>query len=273
MRNMMKRLIFALFLPLFAAVSLSFGASLEEQLCAAIKKNNVQLFLELLDKGADIWKPLPNGKTAGDCSKDTKWIKMAGKHRGRGLAEADIDKLDPLPAPEVPPVDPSIVELCDAAHKGDIGLVRRLIGAGVKVNGQASGGYTALMEAAFRGHVDIVGYLLQHGAAAGIVESNGRTALILTLGRKGAEASHRVALYRCAEMLLKNRADPNQRQDAGLTPLMFVARDGDAEMARLLLKYGADPLARTDRGTTAAAFAQKYGHQEVLDALKSSASP
>jgi ankyrin repeat protein len=48
--------------------------------------------------------------------------------------------------------------------------------------------------------------------------------------------------------LLEAGADPNVRQQGGLTPLHAAAHHGDTELADLLLKHGADPELADDSG-------------------------
>ena len=45
-------------------------------------------------------------------------------------------------------------------------------------------------------------------------------------------------------------ADPNVRQETGLTPLYWAVGCGDAEICRLLLEAGADAEALNEKGLT-----------------------
>ena len=55
---------------------------------------------------------------------------------------------------------------------------------------------------------------------------------------------------------------------AGMTALMFAARDSNNEMIDLLLAYGADKTILSDEGKTAYDYAIEYGHTEIAEMLK-----
>lgn len=77
------------------------------------------------------------------------------------------------------------------------------------------------------------------------------------------------ALYRdvaTTRRLLEMGADPNARNDAGATALMWAV--DDAETTRLLLERGADPNVRSLDGRTALFLASaRYGATDVVSAL------
>ena len=50
------------------------------------------------------------------------------------------------------------------------------------------------------------------------------------------------------QILLKNGANPNIRNNHGKTPLQIAAKENDSESVRLLLKYGADPNIADKKG-------------------------
>jgi ankyrin repeat protein len=71
-----------------------------------------------------------------------------------------------------------------------------------------------------------------------------------------------------AEALLAKGANPNAKQQAGVTPLHQAAHNGHAEMVELLLAHGADTHARTDDGRSPLAMAIETGKREVIDLLR-----
>ena len=166
--------------------------------------------------------------------------------------------------------------LLDAAGKGQLALVEKLLRDGAQVNASDSGGITALHYAAAGGSLEVVQALLSAGAdvnartkedvtplmsAVGspysknevalalinagadidIADSNGETALWTATG----ESSNQVV-----EALLKEGANPNVRAYGGNTPLHMAALNGFVEKVRLLLKRGANPAIRNDAGQT-----------------------
>jgi len=70
--------------------------------------------------------------------------------------------------------------LIDAAGRGDLPSVKRLINKGAAVNAKDKDGWTALMDASFgAGHREVVELLLAHGADVNAKNNNGDTALSL----------------------------------------------------------------------------------------------
>jgi ankyrin repeat protein len=74
--------------------------------------------------------------------------------------------------------------LARAAEDGSLLQVRALLEAGVSPNATSDDGFSALMWAAARGHVEVVQVLLDHGAERDVLTTKGRTALDLA-GQEG----------------------------------------------------------------------------------------
>lgn len=70
-----------------------------------------------------------------------------------------------------------------AAGEGKLSAVRYLLDEGANVNARENLGHTALAEAAYYGHVDVVKELLLHGADINAVSDDG-TALDIAISRK-----------------------------------------------------------------------------------------
>ncbi len=76
------------------------------------------------------------------------------------------------------------------------------------------------------------------------------------------------ALYGDADsvrLLLEQGADPNIKNDAGATALMWAV--DDLEKTRLLVEHGADVNARSDDGRTPLLIAVRFGNIEVVKLL------
>lgn len=151
-----------------------------------------------------------------------------------------------LALPERPPA----IMLC--ARSGSAEGVRLLIARGAEVNAREPlRQQTALMWAVAQRHVPVVRLLLAHGA-----DVRARSAVT---------------------PVMVNRGDPNDIYTVvkgevpfgGSTPLLFAARQGDAESASLLLNAGADPNDTAPDGTSALVVAVHSGHQPVATLLLS----
>ena len=162
----------------------------------------------------------------------------------------------------------------------------------------------ALTLAAWRGHVDVVDYLLRNGADPNRRDNFGVAALHKAVGhghlraalrilgdggcdvdlRVGDVASvvppsyravsrHQTALHvacypvpnaKLAAALLRYGADPNKRDDAGNTPLHYACGACDVAVARLLTRAGADTTVENGDGRTPGDVVPAEGCNEGL---------
>ena len=109
-----------------------------------------------------------------------------------------------------------------AAIKGNLDLVRRLVERGAAVN---QAGWNALHYAASGPEPQVVAWLLERGAALEARSPNGTTALMMAAGY-GAEKS--------ADLLAARQADPDVRNDRGLTAADFARAAGREALAKRL---------------------------------------
>src|ERR1044071_6146667 len=109
------------------------------------------------------------------------------------------------------PVDEALL---NAAFKGDLGEVNKLIKREADVNAVNSGGFTPLIAAAEKGHQKIVALLLTHGAEVKQATTDNGTTPLLVAVEKG---------YRkIVGMLLTHGAFVKPATtDNGTTPLSF----------------------------------------------------
>ena len=175
--------------------------------------------------------------------------------------------------------------LCDAAKKGDVDEVRRLLDGGANpdrsqpLSPDFPMPETALLHAIREEHIEIVKILLEYGAnpnwlkpcpacysklepLIGVAqyEEKGKekiVAMILILGgftpliKASAHGK-----FEIAKILLEGRANPNQANKEGFTPLIVAAMRNKPNTAVLLLDNGADPNL-TYEGETALDIAQR----------------
>ncbi len=173
--------------------------------------------------------------------------------------------------------------LIDAAERGDVAAVRRLLTAGADPDGR---GYKVNSVPLTRAKSpEIVELLLAAGADVNAVDSVGTTPLGWAVGlgkmenvrcllRAGADVSpnppatpplfHASNLGMAAQLIAAG-ADVNQGSAAEGTPLMRAAARGNRELAELYLGLGADVNARDGRGNTALHVARS---ESMVDLLK-----
>jgi len=151
-----------------------------------------------------------------------------------------------------------------AAYRGDVEAMRQFLDDGFPVNAGNEVGYTALMGAARGASLEVIRFLLAHGAQAELADKRGYTALHWAVAQPVRDASRQVA---CLSALLDAGAAPNAQNEEGITPLMNAAWFGCLESVRELLRRGADPLLRDNKGKTARDAASERRHKDVEQLL------
>ncbi len=173
----------------------------------------------LLLAGADVHAKDKEGDTPLDNA-------LSGGHR-------DVAELiKTLAGKSRPAVDEELnSEFRVAAGMGQMGRVQNLLKQGADVNSRAPSagavpaGGTALMLAAARNHLEMVKFLISHGAKVDQADQGGGTALIYGVwkGYKGVVA-----------VLLENGADVHARTRDGRTPLSVAKQYGYTEIEEML---------------------------------------
>jgi ankyrin repeat protein len=119
-----------------------------------------------------------------------------------------------------------------AVGSGNVKLVRALLAAGADVNARAADGYTALHAAAVDREVNIVELLLASGV----------TPLMCSVGSPYGDAKVSLALIRAG-------ADVNAADLNGEAAFWIAATSSPLEVVEEMLKKGADPNVRYPRST------------------------
>lgn len=116
-----------------------------------------------------------------------------------------------------------------ACYKGHLDMVRFLLEAGADQEHKTDEMHTALMEASMDGHVEVARLLLDSGAQVNMPTDSFESPL--TLAACGGHVD-------LAMLLLERGANIEEVNDEGYTPLMEASREGHEEMAALLLSQG-----------------------------------
>jgi ankyrin repeat protein len=174
--------------------------------------------------------------------------------------------------------EPTKPTLYDAADRGELEAVKRLLASGVKPDDQRNKfGSTALMRAGFRGNLEMMTFLIAQGADVN-AEDNGLVDLIE--GRRAnsvlddaADGGHLDA----TALLVEKGANVNHKGIFGMTPLHHAIEfggsranhdgGGSKEISKLLLDKGADVNAKCYQGHTALMLAVSKGNQEIVELL------
>ena len=149
--------------------------------------------------------------------------------------------------------------VADAAEKGDLATVRKLIQEKADVNAPQADGATALQWAAYRNDGPLADALI--AAGADIKKAN----------REGATPMYLASIQGSAPMierLLKAGADPNEVGPDGVTPLMLASRAGNLDAMKVLIARKANVNGKEElRGTTPLMWAASEDHPEAVKLL------
>jgi len=141
-------------------------------------------------------------------------------------------------------------ELEEMATGGELGRLR---------NFQNHYGDSALILAAWYGHLDIAKLLLDVNADVDIANCDGNTAL-----NCAAYRGH----HQMVELLLIEGSEVDVQDNVtGKTALIKASYGGHTKVVTMLLEAEADPDAVDSQGYGALAFAASFGHREVLQGL------
>ena len=151
----------------------------------------------------------------------------------------------PLPSRPLRPAD-----LPQAAQRGDIAAVERLLDLGLPIHAIDAQGCTALLRACGGGHLALVTLLLDRDADAALAATSGATCLSAALSMKHADV---------LRVLLDRGAAPDQPLPGDITPLMIAAGLGQPHAVSSLLAHGADATRRDTHGGTALHAAAQFG--------------
>jgi ankyrin repeat protein len=119
-----------------------------------------------------------------------------------------------------------------ASYKGHIDVVRVLLDHGANVN-TLDKKKTPISSACRGGHPEIMRLLLEHGADVDVGADSDDDDLVLHLASKAGQAE-------VIQLLLRHNADVNAGGFMGWTPLHGASDSGHAKVVQLLLDHGAD---------------------------------
>lgn len=147
----------------------------------------------------------------------------------------------------------------EASSLGEIEAIKSLILQKTSiVNEFSPDGFTALGLACFFGHVEVVKLLLLEKANPNLSSANSFKVTPL-------HSACAISNFEIANLLIRNGADVNARQQQGVTPLHSAAYNGKIELVKLLIQNGADTSAEMENGKTTADIAIEKEHKEIAE--------
>ncbi|NXY47197.1 ASB3 protein, partial [Ceuthmochares aereus] len=148
-----------------------------------------------------------------------------------------------------------------AVESGHIDIVKFLIQHGANVKGPHSwSGWNSLHEASFQGYTEIMKILLEKGASKECKDSFGITPLFVAAQYGKLES---------LRLLVSHGAEVNCQAKDKATPLLIAAQEGHTECVELLLSKGADPnlYCNNDNWQLPIHAAAQMGHKRILELL------
>lgn len=152
-------------------------------------------------------------------------------------------------------------EMLFAVRTDNINELKNLVEQGVDISWQDSKveGVTALHEAAQKGNIEILKYLLQNEANINSKNRNGLTPLHVA-----AYFGENVIV----NTLIEQGAEVNAKARDNITPLHAAASMGHQDTVELLINKGAEVHAKSSKdGSTPQDFAVRKGYQDIADTL------
>uniref|UniRef100_A0A915BBV4 NADH dehydrogenase subunit 1 n=2 Tax=Parascaris univalens TaxID=6257 RepID=A0A915BBV4_PARUN len=145
-----------------------------------------------------------------------------------------------------------------AARTGQDAIVRHLI-FDSDLDDIDFDGWTALLNAAYEGHVDVANLLIDAGASVDFPDLMGWSPLMWAVYKNRID---------CVELLLRHKAHVNLiDEEDGLTPLIVASGRGYTNIVEQLLAHGAQVNACDKFGSTALIWAARKGHKSVVEQL------
>ncbi|MBD50837.1 MAG: hypothetical protein CMB08_02815 [Euryarchaeota archaeon] len=169
-------------------------------------------------------------------------------------------------------------DMLDAAEAGDLDAVKKLIDAGVPVNGVGDDQSTPLHFAAQEGHVDLAKLLIEKGADINAKDDIDQTPvdrarfwkqekIIALLEKSSIHEAAREGNLNIVIQQLDSGADINLANENGDTPLTYAAFMGHLEIVSLLIEKGAKVNAKGLAGWTPLHLASQRGHKKITELL------
>lgn len=152
----------------------------------------------------------------------------------------------------------SVTPLWCASVSGKLPVVKCLIRLGSSINAQSDTGSTPVRSACFMTNMEIVKYLVEHGADIKKTNYNGGTCLI-----------NSVQSVQLCSYLISKDVDVNAKDIQEKNALHYAIQEHRLETTKLLLDKGADPFSKSQNGDDALTTACLNGSQQIFDLLKS----
>lgn len=217
----------------------------ETALHVAAKEREVGIIDLLISRGADIGIKNAKGETAWEIA------------LRENLPYDALEKLLPKDGTRNEIVKTAM--FFNAAKRGNVAAIERILSGGFDTNSRDVSGTTALHLASECGRTNVVSLLLSHGAEVDAKNNDRMTPLMFASERKHPET---------VSLLLAKGADSHVRDNRGMTALARAsAKCADAGILTALLANGSPLEAKDDKGRTALLLATQGDQLVAIEKL------
>jgi quinoprotein dehydrogenase-associated probable ABC transporter substrate-binding protein len=236
------------------------GADLNQELSNAINANDLERVKFLVEKGADVNEPDPQG-----------WPPLLNAARQR--RDVMIKTLIELGADVNRPDAGGTTPLVAAAMRDHVPSIKALLEKGADVEHPGPQGYRPLALAIAESKYEAAKAFMEGGADVSAASgADGLTPLMLIAAQTSPAEGARflpgsTRPSDIAKGLVERGAEVNAQAKNGMTALMIAATHNSAPMIGLLMDAGADPAVKNNQGLTATDVARKNNNLEAAQAI------